>query len=473
MVCPRDRDRREHAVPDEEVSGTMMVIRGKAIPRRTILRGLGTTLALPLLDAMVPALARAQTAAKAPTRLSTVYLPNGIMTEQWIPGTEGAGFNVKPRREPIAPFRDKMLILSGLNHNGGGRAHFGENTGDHARAGASYLSGVHPKKTEGADTAAGVSMDQMRARQIGTQNPLSSLELCVDSPELLGQCEAGYSCAYMNSICWRTPTTPMPMENRPRVVFERLFGDSESTDPAVRLTRIKQDRSILDSVTKKASRLKADLGPSDQLKLTEYLDAVRDVEHRIQLVDEQSGRKLPKVERPAGIPQTFTEHAKMMFDLQVLAFQTDLTRVITFMVGREFGGRTYEEIGIPERYHGLTHHQDNAEKIAKAIQIQIYNAKHLDDYPAKLRSTPDGDGSLLDHMVVLYGGGISDGNTHLHDNLPVVLAGGASGQVKAGRYIRYSKDTPMPNLLLAMLDMVGAKEDKLGDSTGHLDLRAA
>ena len=448
-----------------------MIITGKTIPRRTVLRGLGTTLALPLLDAMVPALTRAQTAAKPPTRLSIVYLPNGIMMEQWTPDTDGTGFKLKPVLEPLAPFRDKMLILSGLNHNGGGRAQQGENTGDHARAGASYLSGVHPKKTEGADTAAGVSMDQIAARQIGTQNQLPSLELCVDSPELLGQCEAGYSCAYMNSICWRTPTTPMPMENRPRAVFERLFGDSDSTDPAARLRRIKQDRSLLDSVNQKAARLKAELGPSDQLKLTEYLDAIRDVEHRIQTVEAQSGRKLPKVERPAGIPETFTEHAKMMFDLQVLALQTDLTRVITFMMGREFGGRTYEEIGIPEGYHGLTHHQYNAEKMAKVIQIQIYHAKHFSYYLDKLRSTPDGDGSLLDHIVVLYGGGISDGNTHLHDNLPVVLVGGGSGQLKGGRHVRVTKDLPMPNLLLGMLDIVGVKQDKLGNSTGHLDLR--
>src|SRR6185503_6800930 len=391
-----------------------------------------------------------------------------IMMDQWTPDTDGAGFKLKPIMEPLAAFQDRMLVISGLSHNHGGRALQGENTGDHARAGASYLTGVHPKKTEGADTLAGISMDQIAARKIGTQNQLTSLELCVDSPELLGQCEAGYSCAYMNSICWRTPTTPMPMENRPRVVFERLFGDSESTDPAVRLRRVQQDRSILDAVSEKASRLKAELGRPDQAKLTEYLDAVRDVEHRIQTVEAQSGRKLPKVERPAGIPETFTEHSKMMFDLQVLALQTDLTRVTTFMVGREFGGRTYEEIGIPEGYHGLTHHQYNAEKIAKVIQIQTYHAKHFAYYLDKLKSTPDGDGSLLDHMVILYGGGISDGNTHLHDNLPVVLMGGASGQLKGGRHIRYPNDTPMPNLLLTMLDMVGVKQDKLGNSTGHL-----
>lgn len=447
-----------------------MVITKKALHRRTVLRGLGSTLALPLLDAMVPALARAQARAKPPTRLSIVYLPNGIMMDQWTPDTEGAGFKLKPILEPLAPFRDRMLVLSGLSHNTGGRARAGENTGDHARAGASYLSGVHPKKTEGADTAAGVSMDQIAAKQIGTQNQLASLELCVDSPELLGQCEAGYSCAYMNSICWRTPTTPMPMEDRPRVVFERLFGDAESTDPAVRLRRVKQDRSILDSVTKKASRLKAELGAGDQLKLAEYLDAIRDVEHRIQTVEAQSDRKLPKLERPAGVPETFTEHARMMFDLQVLAYQTDLTRVITFMVGREFGGRTYAEIGIPEGYHALTHHQYNAEKIAKVIQIQTYHAKHFAYYLEKLRSTPDGDGSLLDHMMVMYGGGLSDGNTHLHDNLPVVLVGGASGQLKGGRHVRYPKETPMSNLLLSMLDVLGVHQDKLGDSTRQLTL---
>jgi hypothetical protein len=448
----------------------MMVITKKALRRRTVLRGLGTTLALPLLDAMVPALARAQARAKPPTRLSIVYLPNGIMMDKWTPDAEGTGFALKPILEPLAPFKDRMLMISGLSHNEGGRARQGENTGDHARAGASYLSGVHPKKTEGADTQAAVSMDQIAARQIGSENQLASLELCMDTPELLGQCEAGYSCAYMNSICWRTPTTPMPMENRPRVVFERLFGDSESTDPAVRLRRVKQDRSILDSVSKKANRLKAELGATDKLKVTEYLDAIRDVEHRIQTVEAQVDRKLPKLERPAGVPDTFSEHAKMMFDLQVLAYQTDLTRVITFMIGREFGGRTYPEIGIPEGYHALTHHQYNPEKIAKVIQIQTYHAKHFAYYLEKLRSTPDGDGSLLDHMVLLYGGALSDGNTHLHDNLPTMLVGGASGQLKGGRHLRYAKDTPMTNLLLSMLDMVGARQDKLGDSTGRLSL---
>ena len=447
-----------------------MMIFKKAMPRRTFLRGLGTALALPLLDGMVPAFARAaDTAAKPAGRLSIVYLPNGIMMDKWTPATEGAGFEMTPILEPLAPFRDRLLVLSGLAHNSG-RALQGENTGDHARAGATYLSGVHPRKTEGADTQAGISMDQIVAKELGKHTQLASLELCLDTPELLGQCEAGYTCAYMNTICWRTPTTPMPMEDRPRAVFERLFGDSDSTDPAVRLRQIKRDRSILDSVTAKVAHLLGGLGPSDQSKLTEYLDAIRDVERRIQTAEEQSSRELPTLERPAGVPATFTEHAKLMFDLQVLAFQMDLTRVITFMLGREFGGRTYREIGIPDGHHSLTHHQYKQDKIDKVIQISIYHAKHFAYFLEKLRSTPDGDGSLLDHMVILYGGSLSDGNSHLHDNLPILLVGGGAGQIKGGRHIRYPKDTPMPNLLLTMLDMFRVPMESLGDSTGKLDL---
>jgi hypothetical protein len=448
-----------------------MMIFQKAIPRRTFLRGLGTTLALPLLDGMMPAFARA---AETPAvkRLSIVYLPNGVMMDKWTPATEGAGFALTPILEPLAPFQDRMLVLTGLAH-GTGRALAGENTGDHARAGATYLTGVHPKKTEGADTRAGVSVDQLVAREFGKHTQLGSLELCVDTPELLGQCEAGYTCAYMNTICWRTPTTPMPMEDRPRVVFERLFGDSESTEPAVRLRRIQRDRSILDSVTDKAARLRADLGPTDQVKLTEYLEAIRDVERRIQTAEEQSARELPTLERPAGAPATFTEHAKMMFDLQVLAYQTDMTRVSTFMMGREFGGRTYREIDIPEGHHSLTHHQYKPDKISKVIQINIYHAKHFAYFLDRLQSTPDGDGSLLDHTLLLYGGGLSDGNSHLHDNLPALLVGGAAGQLKGGRHIRYPQDTPVMNLQLAMMDLLGVPVDSLGDSTGKLDLHVA
>jgi hypothetical protein len=274
----------------------------------------------------------------------------------------------------------------------------------------------------------------------------------------------------MNTICWRTPTTPMPMEDRPRVLFERLFGDSESTDPQVRLQRIRQDRSILDSVNAKTARLASDLGAGDRVKVTEYLEAIRDVERRVQTAEAQSGRELPTLTRPAGVPETFTDHAKLMFDLQVLAFQTDMSRVSTFMLGREFGGRTYREIGIPEGHHALTHHQYKQDKIDKVIQINIYHAKHVAYFLDRLQATPDGDGSLLDHSLVHYGGGLSDANSHLHDNLPALIAGGASGQLKGGRHIRYPADTPMSNLLLTMLDMVGVHEERLGDSTGRLDI---
>jgi hypothetical protein len=444
-----------------------MMIFKKAIPRRTFLRGIGTTLALPLLDGMVPAMAATrQTSAKPVNRMSVVYVANGMIMPKWTPATEGAGFELTPILEPLASFRDQMLVLTGLTHNEG-RARPEESTGDHARAGATYLTGVHPRKTEGADVRAAVSADQIAAKELGKYTQLASLELCVDNPVLLGQCEAGYTCAYMNTICWSTPTTPMPMENRPRAVFERLFGDNDSTDPAVRLRQIQTDRSILDSVTEKVSGLLNGLGPTDRAKLTEYLDAIRDVERRIQKAEEQSARELPTIERPAGVPARFDEHAKLMYDLQVLAYQTDLTRVSTFMTGREFGGRTYNEIGIPDGHHSLTHHEYKQEKIDKVIRINIYQAKNFAYFLERLRSTPDGDGSLLDHTLILYGGSLSDGNLHFHTNLPILLVGGG---IKGGRHLRYPDNTPMTNLLLTILDMVKVPIEKLGDSTGRLNI---
>ena len=448
-----------------------MMIFKKAIPRRMFLRGVGTTLALPLLDGMIPAFAapRQTAAARSPVRFSLVYLPNGRMMDHWTPTTVGAGFELSPTLAPLASFQDQMLVLSGLEH-ATGRALLGEDTGDHGRAGATYLTGVHPKKTEGADFRAGVSMDQIAARELGKHTQLGSLELCMDASDLLGQCEAGYTCAYMNTISWRTPTTPVAMENRPRLVFERLFGDNDSTDPAVRLRQIRRDRSILDSVTETTSTLLTGLGPGDRAKLTNYLDALREVERRIQKAEEQSSRDLPTLTRPAGVPPTFAEHSKLMFDLQVLAFQTDMTRVITFMLGREFGSRTYEEIGIPDGHHTVTHHRSQQEKIDKVITIDLYQSQMFAYYLDKLRSTPDGDGTLLDHMAVLYGGSLSDGNLHLHNNLPTVLVGGAGGRIKGGRHVRYPDTTPMPNLHLTLLDMLGVPCDELGNSTGQLEL---
>jgi hypothetical protein len=444
-----------------------MMIFKKAIPRRTFLRGVGAALALPLLDGMVPAMASPRQAkAWQPKRLSIVYAANGMIMNKWTPATTGASFEMTPILEPLTPFRDQLLVLTGLTHNEG-RARPDESTGDHARAGATYLTGVHPRKTEGADTRAATTADQIVAKAFAEQTQLASLELCVDSPVLLGQCEAGYTCAYMNTICWSTPTTPVPMENRPRVVFEHLFGDNDSSDPAVRLRQIRTDRSILDSVTDKVTRLMKELTPSDRTKLTEYFDAVRDVEQRIQKAEEHSDQELPTMERPIGVPARFDEHARLMYDMQVLAYQTDLTRVCTFMTGREFGGRTYNEIGIPEGHHTLTHHQYKQEKIDKVVRINTYQMSHFAYFLEKLRITPDGDGTLLDHTVILYGGSLSDGNLHWHSNLPVLLLGGG---IKGGRHLRYPEDTPMANLLLTMLDMLQVPMEKLGDSTGRLDI---
>jgi hypothetical protein len=450
-----------------------MMIFKKAIPRRTFLHGVGTTLALPLLDAMVPALmAQSRTAAGRRPRLATVYLANGRLMDRWTPKTVGAGFEFTPTLEPLAPFRNQVLVLTGLNHEEG-RAKLGESTGDHGRASSTYLTGVHPKKTEGADFRAGTSADQVAARELGKQTQLASLELSVDATDLLGQCEAGYTCAYMNTVSWRTPTTPLAMENRPRAVFERLFGDSESTTPDARLRQMKRDRSILDSVTEDLRSLMAQISTGDRSKLNDYLEAIRDIERRIQTAEkQQSTNELPALELSADVPPTFAEHSKIMFDLMVLAFQTDMTRISTFLLGREFGNRTYREIGIPGGHHTLTHHQNRKELIDQVAQIELYQSKMFAYFLEKLRSTPDGDGSLLDHLVIIFGGSLSDGNRHEHSNLPVVLVGGGAGRIRGGRHLRYPETTPMTNLLLTVLDILEVPSEQLGDSTGRLDISA-
>jgi hypothetical protein len=446
----------------------MMVFK-KALPRRTFLRGMGATLALPLVDGMVPAFARAQGTAQSPTRLSFIYVPNGIIMERWTPRTVGAGFEMTPILAPLAPFRENLLVLSGLVANGA-RALAGEGAGEHARASATFLSGVHPKKTEGTDLRAGITVDQLVAKELGTQSQLASLEVAMDSTEVVGTCDTGYSCAYSNTLCWRSETTPIPMENQPRAVFERLFGDSDSTDAAERLARIQKRRSILDSLVEDAARLAAGLGSSDRTKLNEYLDAVRDVERRIQAAETQSSRELPPFERPGSIPAKFTDHCKLMMDLQVLAYQTDTTRVITFMIGREQNTRVYDELGFSDAFHPLSHHQNDAAKIAKVIQINTLHTQMFAYFLKKMRSTPDGDGSLLDHSMIVYGSAISDGNLHLHDNLPMLVAGGGSGRLKGGRHIRYPDETPTTNLYLTLLDKLGMPLEKFGDSTGKLEL---
>jgi len=447
-----------------------MIVTKKSIPRRTILRGMGTALALPLLDSMVPALSALRATAAAPTRrLGIVYVPNGIFMNRWTPAVEGTAFEMTPTLEPLAPFRDRMVIVTGLS-NKQGDALPGEGAGDHARAAGAYLTGVHPKKTEGADIQAGVSMDQIAARVLGTETQLASLEISLDSKEPVGACDPGYSCAYANTLCWRSPTTPLPMENDPRAVFERLFGSSDSTDPAMWRLRRQEDRSILDGLTRKVSRLKQELGPGDRSKLDEYVEAIRDVERRIQKAEEQSARELPAIDQPAGVPSSFEEHAKLMFDLQALAYQADLTRVSTFMMSHETSQRAYPEIGVPDAHHPLSHHGGDAEKIAKLVKVNLYHARLFAYYVEKLRSTADGEGSLLDHVTVIYGSGMSDGNAHNHHNLPTILVGGGAGRIQGGRHLKYAPYTPVTNLFLSVLDKLGVPAEKIGDSTGKVDL---
>ena len=446
-----------------------MTIFKKAIPRRTFLQGVGATLALPLLDGMVPAFAGP--ADTEPTlRMGFVYVPLGVMANKWTPATEGADFEMTPILEPLTPFRDRILVLSGLSQKNA-NPQPGEGAAFHTRASAAYLTGVHPKPTLGADIQNGISVDQIAAKELGKQTQLASLELALDPGESAGTCEPGYTCAYINTLCWRSATTPLPMENLPREVFERLFGDNDTTDATARLARIKENRSLLDSLTGAVARLQTGLGPADRAKLNEYVDAIRDVERQIQLAEEQSARELQTLDRPVGVPPSFDEYAKLMFDLQVLAYQSDLTRVITYRIAREQSSRTYNEIGIPEAHHPLSHHRGDIRSISKLIQINTYHVKLLAYYLDKLRSTPDGDGSLLDHMMIVYGSGINDGNLHTHESLPVLLAGGGAGKIKGGRHIRYpSPDTAMTNLYLSMLDMMGIPVDNLGDSTGRLEL---
>ncbi len=444
----------------------MNFITQKALHRRTVLRGVGATLALPLLDAMVPALANAQ-ATKSPTRLSIVYLPNGIMMDKWTPATTGANYQLTPILEPLAAFKNQMLVLTGLAHSTG-RALAGENTGDHARAGASYLSGVHPKKTEGADTEAGVSMDQIAAAQLSKETQLASLELGIESNAMLGSCDGGSSCAYTNTIAWRTPTTPLPIENDPRAVFERLFGTSGSTDKSARLARIARDKSVLDFVGEEINRLGRAVGPRDKIKVDEYIEAVRDTERRIQMAEQQSARELPVVDQPPGVPSDYAEHAKLMMDLLLLAYQTDMTRISTFMLAREVSAHSYPEIGVSDSHHPLSHHQDEAAKLERLHKINEYHFQQFAYLVKKLAAAPEGDGKMLDYTLFLYGTGISDSNTHFHDDLPIALIGGKNAGIVGGRFLRHPKGTPLTNLHVSILGTLGVPVEKFGDSTGPL-----
>lgn len=438
-----------------------MMIRKMSLSRRTLLRGMGCTLALPLLDAMVPALsAIGKTAAKPVRRFGTVYVPNGMAMQYYLPKAVGTEYEYTPILAPLAPFRDQTLVVSGLH---------GYWDANHAGASTSFLTGSAGNRGE-VDVRAEVSIDQVIAKEFGKETQFASLELGLDSRGNAGECSAGYSCVYTNTLSWRGPTTPLPEESNPRAVFERLFGDGGSTNSDARRAGITQDRSILDSVTETVADLQRQIGPRDRSRVDEFLEGVRDVERRLVKAEEQSDLNLPAMEQPEGIPGTYAEHARLMFDLQRLAYQADLTRVITIMMGREQTGRSYAEIGVPEAHHPLSHHRDDPAKIAIMSKINVFHVKLFAEYLEKLRATEDGDGSLLDHILIIYGAGMSNSNSHNHFDLPIVLAGGASGALKGGRHLRYPDGTPSANLLVTVMDKLQMPLDHVGHSEGKLNL---
>jgi len=440
-----------------------MFVTKKAISRRTVLRAAGTAVALPLLDSMIPAFAPADTM-KPVRRLGVVYHPNGVIYDEWLPKGAGTSYELSPTLKGLEPFKDKLTVITGLfcdpaeaNGDGGG---------DHSRACGSYLTGVHVKKSD-SNVENAVSMDQIVAKHFERDTQLSSLQMTADENSLLGSCDLGYSCAYSSTVSWLTPTLPLMAENNPRVLFERMFGSSDSTDPRVRAARLNQDKSLLDSVSERVNQLQHQLGASDNRKMNDYLASLRDVERRIQKAEEQSSKELPDVAQPAGIPEKFEDHVRLLYDLQLLAYQSDLTRVITFMYGREQTGRPYPQIGVPEPHHPLTHHQGNPDKMAKCAKIQRYHIALFAEYLGKLRNTPDGDGSLLDHTILLFGSGISNSDRHTHGPLPTFLVGGGGGTLKGGQHLVYPEHTPLTNLHLTLLHKLGVPAEKLGDSNGE------
>ena len=440
-----------------------MIVTKKALSRRAVLRGIGASVALPLLDGMVPAFAAGQRSAVAPVRrFGAVYVPNGMWMAEWTPATEGVAFEWSPTLASLEPFRDAVTVVSGLSVSQNAGASL------HSRASTRWLTGVAPREGQSqAAVHAGVSMDQIAARALGHQTQLASLELALEPNDFAGSCDPGFSCAYVTTISWRSPTTPLPMEHNPRVVFERLFGDAGTTDPAARRARLKKDRSLLDSVVEEATRLGVRVGAGDRRKLDEYLDAIRDVERRLQRAEEQSDSEVPLIEQPRAVPESYEAYAKLMFDLQVLAYQTDLTRIQTFMLGRELSARQYPEIGAPDAHHPTSHHTNDPAKQASYARINAFHTRLFAYYLGKLRATDDGDGTLLDHITLLYGSGMSDGNAHATTDLPLLLVGGGAG--KGGRHLRYPGDTPLPNMHLTVLDKLGVPTDHLGNSTGQLE----
>jgi Protein of unknown function (DUF1552) len=445
----------------------MTIITRRQLPRRTFLRGLGAAVALPMLDAMVPALASATPgASKSPTRLAFSYVPNGVVMKHWTPTTAGEAFEITRTLQPLQAFREDLLVLSGLSHHNAEA--LGDGGGDHARAAACFLTGVHPKKTAGADIQAGVSVDQIVAQKLGGGTRFPSIELGCEDSRTVGNCDSGYSCAYTNSISWRTPNSPMPPETNPRAAFERLFGTDVALDPQTRARRQRYRSSILDAVSDRTNSLMGTLGAADRRKVDEYLYAIRQIERRIEMAEKDTHPFKPGMEEPSGIPEAFSDYVKLMYDLQILAFQADLTRVSTLVIGREGSTRTYGEIGVADPHHPLSHHRGNPEFIEKLAKINHLHVELFSYFIGKLKSTQDGDGSLLDHSMLIYGSAISDGNRHSHNDLPVIMAGRGNGLLKTGRHVIYEKETPMTNLYMTLLDRMGIEPESIGDSTGQL-----
>jgi hypothetical protein len=440
-----------------------MFITKKHLPRRTFLKAAGVSLGLPLLESMVPAqtLLR-KTAGAGASRVGFVYVPHGAIMDQWTPAKEGTGFEFPRILKPLEPFRERVNIISGLGHRAA------DSTAVHSLSPTTWLSGVRPKPTQGLDAFAGITADQIAAQHIGQDTVLPSMEVAIeDYSALIGACDRDYGCIYMNTLSWRTPTTPMPMEINPRKVFERMFGGGGSA--AQRAARRKEDQSILDAILGETKSLQNTLGSTDKATLDEYLDNVREIERRIErAAAATSDPSLQVPETPAGVPFSYDEHVALMFDLLAVAYQANITRVFTFMMAREVSNRTYPQVGVPDGHHATSHHQNRGDKIEKLIKIQNYHLSLFTKFLGKLQAMPDGDGSVLDHSVLLYGSNMSNSNAHNHFPLPNLLIGGAQGRMKGGRHLKYDDHTPMTNLLVTMLDKVGVELESLGDSNGRL-----
>src|SRR5687768_723612 len=439
-----------------------MIITKKALPRRTFLKTVGATMALPLLDAMIPAAtALEKTAAKPVKRLGFVFMPMGCDQTRWTPRSETTLDQLSPILDSLAPVKDRITILTNMEL---ANAY----PGSHATSNSSFLSAAKAKHTEGNDYYLGTTVDQVAASQLGKETQLPSLELSMDLMQTVGQCDNGYACVYQNNLSWSSPTTPLPSEAHPRIVFEMLFGEGGST--AERRAAIRKRASLLDAFTQDLARLKGKVGPGDRHRLDQYLETIREVERRIQRAEaDTENSALPDLDRPVGVPAAYADHARLMFDLQALAFQGDVTRVITFQLARETSNRTYPEIGVSDPHHPLTHHGNDPEKIERMSRVNRFHVSLFGEFVRKLSETPDGDGSLLDHSAILYGSGMGNPNVHDHINLPLLVAGTAAGGLRTGRHFRYEKPMPPANVHLPLPNRARARVDKFGDSTGTVD----